>query len=120
MPTVRAWFKKQRCDGWCVRAEADGHWELTQFEQGRPVSLDGEVLSPNRPERDRIVKKGLFAANGVGEYWIVDPASRSVEVFALEEAEYAPAGWFTDAQTVVSLTLPGLRIPLSDVFRPES
>jgi len=79
-----------------------------------------EVLSPTRPERDRIVKKKLFAASGVGEYWIVDPASRAIEVFTLEGDEYVPAGWFTDASTVASPALPGLRVPLAEVFRGDS
>lgn len=79
-----------------------------------------EVLSPSRPERDRIVKKQLFAENGVGEYWIVDPQARSVEVFVLDGDAYAPAGWFTGTRTVVSPSLPGLRIPLNTVFRADA
>ena len=72
-----------------------------------------EVLSPSRSERDRIVKKQLFARCGVPEYWIVDPPARSVEVFVLEGDAYAPAGWFTGEATVASPSLPGssLRSP---------
>ena len=76
-----------------------------------------EVLSPSRPERDRIVKKQLFAANGVGEYWIVDPPARSVEVFVRVDDDYAPAGWFEHEATVSSPALAGLAIPLGTIFR---
>lgn len=79
-----------------------------------------EVVSPSRPERDRFVKKQLFANNGVPEYWIVDPSARSIEIFVLEGDAYAPAGWFTDTATVVSPSLEGLRIPLATVFRTDS
>lgn len=78
-----------------------------------------EVISPSRPERDRFVKKQLFAVNGVPEYWIVDPAARSIEVFQLDNGVYAPAGWFTGEATVVSPTVTGLEIPLTSVFRAE-
>ena len=78
-----------------------------------------EVLSPSRPERDRIVKKQLFAQSGVHEYWIVDLAARSIEVFILDGARYAPAGWYTGDATLISPTLPGLEVPLATVFRPD-
>lgn len=77
-----------------------------------------EVLSPSRPERDRLIKKQLFASNGIPEYWIVDPESRAVEVFSLDGTSYAPAGWFTDAATVLSPSLGALAIPLRTIFRP--
>jgi Uma2 family endonuclease len=76
-----------------------------------------EVLSPTRPERDRIVKKQLFAQDGVGEYWIVDPQARALEVFVLEGDRYAPAGWYTGDAAARSPTLPGLAVPLRRVFR---
>ena len=40
-----------------------------------------EVLSPSTRRRDRTVKKDVYAANGVGEYWLVDPEARTVTVF---------------------------------------
>jgi Uma2 family endonuclease len=41
-----------------------------------------EILSPGsgNERRDRHVKRSLYAARGVGEYWIVDPEYRSVEL----------------------------------------
>lgn len=76
-----------------------------------------EVLSRSRPERDRIIKKDLYAANGVGEYWLVDPEARAVEVFALVEDRYMAAGWFTGEASIVSPSLPELELPLRSVFR---
>ena len=93
------------------------HITQTVIRGGPDLAI--EVISPSRPERDRFIKKQLFAQNGVAEYWIADPAARSVEVFTLEGDAYAPAGWFTDTATVVSPSLPGLEIPLSTVFRVD-
>jgi Uma2 family endonuclease len=47
-----------------------------------------EILSPGKSNerRDRHVKLTLYAAWGVGEYWIVDPENRSVEIHRRDEA----------------------------------
>ena len=47
-----------------------------------------EILSPgsSNQRRDRQVKRNLYAARGAGEYWIVDPENRSVEVHRRNEA----------------------------------
>lgn len=44
-----------------------------------------EVLSPSTATRDRGYKKKAYEKAGVKEYWIVDPANRSVEVYLLKE-----------------------------------
>jgi Uma2 family endonuclease len=75
-----------------------------------------EVLSPSHPERDRIVKMDLYARNDVFEYWIVDPAERSVEVFQLDAGRYRPAGWFTSMAQIVSPTLTDLAVPVAEFF----
>jgi Uma2 family endonuclease len=47
-----------------------------------------EILSPgaSNERRDRHVKLTLYAARGVGEYWIVDPENRGVEIYRRDEA----------------------------------
>ena len=75
-----------------------------------------EIVSPTGAERDRIVKRELYARNGVPEYWIVDPGERSVEVLRLAKGAYAPAGWFTGEAVLRSPTLPTLALPLEEVF----
>ena len=76
-----------------------------------------EVVSPTHPERDRIVKRDLYAENGVPEYWVVEPDMRAVQVFRLEGSAYRPAGWFTAESALVSPTFPDLRIPVAGLFR---
>src|SRR5918993_721166 len=43
-----------------------------------------EVLSPTNRGHDLLTKRALYARAGVREYWIVDPASLSVEILALD------------------------------------
>jgi len=75
-----------------------------------------EVLSPSHPERDLIVKRHLYARNGVGEYWIVDPADRSVQIFRLAGGRYEPAGYRKEGQVLSTDLLPGLELTVESLF----
>lgn len=77
-----------------------------------------EVVSPARPERDLLVKRGLYERNGIGEYWIVTPETRSVEVLIRKDGRYDSHGWFEAADTLTSPTLPGFSLPLTAIFPP--
>jgi len=80
-----------------------------------------EILSPGTRRRDKGRKRAIYEREGAGEYWIVDPESKQVTV--LRRAGSAPG--FTAAVTLsqpdrgvlTSPLFPGLRIPLSRVFR---
>ena len=47
-----------------------------------------EVLSPSTAKNDKWLKKNAYEANGVPEYWIVDPVGRSIEVYLLMDGHY--------------------------------
>ena len=47
-----------------------------------------EVLSPRTAKRDRGYKMEMYAKCGVGEYWIVEPVSESVEIYLLEDGQF--------------------------------
>jgi Uma2 family endonuclease len=77
-----------------------------------------EIISPEGVERDRLVKRDLYARNGVKEYWLVDPAARAVEVLRLgASGSYEPAGYFEEKDTLVSPTLAGMALPVQALFR---
>ena len=44
-----------------------------------------EVLSPSSVTRDRGAKKNVYEKYGVKEYWIVDPISKTIEVYDLRD-----------------------------------
>jgi Uma2 family endonuclease len=73
-----------------------------------------EVVSPSNAERDRIVKRTVFARNGVREYWIVDPETRSLEVFRLAGGTYEPAGWYPAGTVALSPMLAGFGLRVDD------
>ena len=75
-----------------------------------------EVLSPTHEERDRIVKRDLYAKYGVPEFWIVDPATRLIEVRSLDGASWKWMGGFGEADELRSPLLPDLRLPVREVF----
>lgn len=50
-----------------------------------------EVLSPPTIRRDRVLKMGVYARVGVGHVWLVDPPTRTIEVFRLEEGRWVLA-----------------------------
>ena len=47
-----------------------------------------EVLSPSTAKNDKGYKKDTDAKHGGKEYWIVNPADKSVDVYILEGASY--------------------------------
>ena len=55
----------------------------------QPLLLAVEVISPSSRRRDRSVKRRLFQAQGVPEYWVIDAARRQIERWrpAANEAE---------------------------------
>jgi Uma2 family endonuclease len=74
-----------------------------------------EILSPSTASIDRGVKFEDYAAHGVAEYWLVDPAKRALEQYVLEAGEYRLA--FKGATgTVRSRVVKGFAIPVRAIF----
>lgn len=48
-----------------------------------------EIVSPGNPGHDYVRKLNLYMDAGVREYWIVDPASRQIHVYYLEERSFS-------------------------------
>ncbi len=59
-----------------------------------------EVLSPSTERLDRIQKMRVFARSRVAHVWLINPALRTVEVYALEGQRYAVAQTFEGDETV--------------------
>ena len=75
-----------------------------------------EVLSSDR-NRDLVRKRQLYAEAGVHEYWIFDPVNDSATLLELQNGEYVQRAELTSADTLTTPLLPGLAIPLADVFQ---
>ena len=83
--------------------------------QGVPDLLV-EILSPTTATIDRRVKHSLYERVGVPGYWIVDPERNTVQVFRLSGGRYAEALELGLGDRLETPLLPGLSIPLSEVF----
>ena len=75
-----------------------------------------EVLSPENSERDRFVKRELYAANRVPEYWMADGETPAIEVLRLSGDRYEPHAYFELADTLSSPLLPGFVLPVKQAF----
>jgi Uma2 family endonuclease len=90
-----------------------------RFVDGAP-DLVVEVLSPSSRRIDKVRKLRLYEAHGVPEYWLADPEPDTMEVYrrnaegrlVLHASLSAAAG-----DVLETPLLPGLRIPLRDIFR---
>ena len=47
-----------------------------------------EVLSHSTRRKDLTIKKDVYEAQGVREYWIIDPRAKSVAVYLLRDGKY--------------------------------
>jgi Uma2 family endonuclease len=83
--------------------------------QGAP-DLIIEILSPATGERDRTYKRTLYARHGVREYWIVDPADKSIEVTTLSERGFKTVQVYKMGQTLRSPLLKGFSLKLKEIF----
>ena len=75
-----------------------------------------EVVSQESPERDRIVKRDLYARNGVPEYWLVQDDPPGIEVFRHAKGRYFPAGCFPETEIATSPMFPGLTLPVREML----
>ena len=75
-----------------------------------------EILSPTTQRHDRFTKFTLYQRAGVQEYWIVDPSSKSVQVFALDDGHYIAKDFGTAEDTLKVNVLEECTIDLSQVF----
>jgi len=55
---------------------------------GYPPELVIEILSTRQGNVERTEKIEDYARAGIGEYWIVNPFDRIVEVYLLRDGEY--------------------------------
>ena len=96
-----------------------GRAKASQLQPNQPKfpapDFIAEVLSPTTERLDRGLKFEDYAANGVAEYWLVNPALEQVEQFALRDGRFAAVGTFADG-VIKSYAIEGLAIPVRAIF----
>jgi Uma2 family endonuclease len=99
--------RRGRRGGWWILPEPELHLEpdtlvpdLAGWRRPRMAALPStayftlapdwvcEVLSPSTVSFDRLKKLGVYAREGVGHAWLVDPIARTLEVLRLEAGRW--------------------------------
>ncbi len=82
----------------------------------RGADLVMEVVSPDKPERDLVVKRADYAEGGIPEYWIVNPLDETITVLRLTATGYAEHGRFPRGATATSALLPDFAVAVDSVL----
>ena len=97
-----------------ISAERD-HILTEANVQGAP-DLVIEILSPYTQSRDRGYKRDLYARHGVGEYWLVDPDAKRIEILLLSAGDFESGGNYGPEDMLTSPTLQGFEFSLAEIF----
>ncbi len=101
-----------------------GRRNLSRLDERRlngPPDLVVEVVSPSTAVLDRAEKFLEYERAGVEEYWIIDPRPRQqqADFYTIgPDGRFAPAP-VDDAGVYTSTVLPGFRLRLAWLWRPE-
>lgn len=88
--------------------------------EGMPAPLlVVEVVSPGKENEDRDYryKRSEYAARGIPEYWIVDPAQQKVTVLTLVDGWYEAVELGSDG-VLTSPQFPALQLAVAQVLSP--
>lgn len=77
-----------------------------------------EILSPGTAERDRTIKRKLYARQGVRQYWIVDLESEWVDLWDFESGAGEPVRYDDHLPVRLGDRELGV-ISLAEIFAPE-
>ena len=75
-----------------------------------------EILSDSTRPRDLNEKLPVYAANGVGEVWIVDLDAITVTVHSGDGSAFAVVRTFAASDTLTSNAMPGVAVDLGPIF----
>ena len=83
-----------------------------------PPEIIVEIISPANGYSDRNRKKKTYLAFGVKEYWIVDPANKTIEIYTPKTGLDSPLLCLAEEGEVSSSVLKNLKFNVSDIFNP--
>ncbi|MCP3098115.1 Uma2 family endonuclease [Myxococcus sp. K15C18031901] len=78
-----------------------------------------EIPSPSTQRLDRGRKSELYAREGVGQLWLVDPEERTLEVLQRVDDRWLPRGRYAGVQQVRVEPFESLLLDLGALWPPE-
>lgn len=96
-------------------SKENNHIIKSKHVEGAP-DLIVEIISSGSAQRDRIIKRKIYALHGVKEYWLVHPEKEQVQVLRLEKGDFKRIVDLNKQDTLTSPLLSGLEIRLVGIF----
>jgi len=84
--------------------------------EGAP-DLVVETLSPSTARYDKGSKRKIYARFGVQEFWLVDPETRTIQVYLLAKNAEKPIATHGEKAAFESSVLPGLKFKAAAIFK---
>lgn len=83
-----------------------------------PPRLVVEILSPSTRGEDTVRKSGEYATAGIGQYWLLDPELRALDVYANTSGGWTPLLHLDDQAPDGQVAVDGVlvRLRLSDLM----
>jgi len=75
-----------------------------------------EILSPGKSKKELGIKFDLYEEAGVLEYWIVEPAEKSVFIYALANGKLLGQRPLTEDDNIKSPLFPQLDFSIAEIF----
>ena len=78
-----------------------------------------ETLSPSNRKDELHMKYEVYEEAGVKEYWIADPAKKSVLAFQLQpDGKFSLPDIYTGSDQLAAQCVPGLTFNINEIFTP--
>ena len=75
-----------------------------------------EILSPSTRKFDLEEKRPIYAREGIGHLWLVDPSARTLEAFRLADGDWSAAGSASEAEPVSFPPFEAVSFPLDALW----
>jgi Uma2 family endonuclease len=76
-----------------------------------------EILSPGNTEREMKTKFRVYEENKISEYWIVEPSTKNVFIYILQEGKYIGLPPLTTADKMNSKIFPKMKFEIKNIFK---
>ncbi|WP_448528016.1 Uma2 family endonuclease [Raineya sp.] len=84
--------------------------------EGKP-DLVVEILSPSTARYDRGEKMKLYKKHQIPEYWIIEPKTQVVEIYAFQNGDYDLVEYAMEKGLVKSKILQNLQFEVESIFK---
>ena len=75
-----------------------------------------EILSPGNSKKEMDIKFDLYEENGVSEYWMVNPAEKTIAIFVLQNGKYSGIKPIIEDSKLESPTFAALKFKVKKIF----